>query len=77
VGGYAVPPIPSERPALDTYIKRHRLTLPSEQRDHPDWAANTVLWRPMFQQERQDAIDQFDENIYNYYFFKMEEHLSL
>jgi hypothetical protein len=68
-----VAPIPPERPALDAYIKHGWLALPSEQRDHPDWAANNLLSRPLFQQEQQDAIDEFDKNIYHCFFFQNGE----
>jgi hypothetical protein len=36
--------------------------LPPEQCDHPHWVANNVLRRQLFQQERQDAINEFDMN---------------
>jgi hypothetical protein len=37
-GGYAVAPIPSERPLLDNYI---------EQRDLPEWAPRRAIWLPI------------------------------
>jgi hypothetical protein len=48
-GGYTMPPNPAEEPSLDAYIEHRRKALPLEQRGHLDWAANSVLWLPLFQ----------------------------
>jgi hypothetical protein len=55
-GGLAVPPIQPEGPAM---TGRHR-TLPSDQRNHLDWAPTRDLWRPLFAKKWRTIVAEFD-----------------
>jgi hypothetical protein len=35
-------------------------TEPLKQRNNPDWASNSVLWRPLFQEEWRNVVADFD-----------------
>jgi hypothetical protein len=55
-GGYAIPLISAEGPPLDAYIVHCQAELSARERDDRNWAADSLLWLSLFQQDRKQAL---------------------